>query len=178
MLFPMIRRGDLPADWVAGARRLPSEGHFEGVAQEPHEGTTGGEGRGDAVQIPLAENVPLRQFFEADEVRPLEILNPTMVGRKAAGRTFETAALQIKALAELLVVPRPLPGARPLPNRQPDVTQRFGIRPPHAHRQKTLIRRDVDVEARGVDVAALFVPELDTDVRLVGAPSLTNRVSR
>ena len=61
------------------------------------------------------------------------------------------------------------PGASggPLDDRLPDLAERFGIRPPQAHGQEALARRDVDVETRGMDVAALLVPELDADVGLV-----------
>ena len=42
----------------------------------------------------LAENVLLLQFFDGDEVRPLEVLDPGMIGRESAGRAFEAAAVQ------------------------------------------------------------------------------------
>jgi hypothetical protein len=46
--------------------------------------------------------------------------------------------------------------------------ERFGIRMPHASTNETLVGRDVKVQPRRVDVFADFMPELDTDVRLVG----------
>ena len=95
-----------------------------------------------------------------------------MVGRKAAGRAFEAAAVQREPPAELPVVAGPPPAVGPLDDRLPDPAQRLGVRPPQAHGQEALARRDVDVEARGVDVAALLVAELDADVRLVRLAAL------
>jgi hypothetical protein len=40
------------------------------------------------IQESLAEHVLLLQLFEANEVRPLDILDPRMVGREVAGRAF------------------------------------------------------------------------------------------
>ena len=119
------------------------------------------------VHVTDAEHVALLEFLNGDEVGPLEVLDPRMIGREAAGRALEAVALQGEPLAELAVVAGPAPAVGPLDDRLADLVEGLGFRPPEAHGQEALARRDVDIEARGMDVAALLVAELDADVGLV-----------
>ena len=65
-----------------------------------------------------------------NEVRPLEILDPRMIGREAAGRTFQAVAVQRESLSELPVVACPPPTVGPLDDRLPDLAERLGFGPP------------------------------------------------
>ena len=81
-------------------------------------------------RVSLVEHVLLLQLFNRDEVRPLEVLDVRMIGRKAAGRALEAVAVQRKALPKPLVVARPAPAVGPLDDRLPNLAKGLGLRSP------------------------------------------------
>ena len=94
-----------------------------------------------------------------------------MIGREPARRPLQASAVQVEVLAKLLVVSGAPPTIGPLDNRLPNPAQRLGVGTPRADRQEALVRRDVNVEAGGVNVACQLVAKLNAGVGLVRFPA-------
>ena len=69
------------------------ERHFQGIAQEPHEGTAGGERRRHVLQESRPITSRSSNSSTRNEVGPLQILDERVLGRETARRTLRESRL-------------------------------------------------------------------------------------
>src|SRR5438876_10569036 len=90
-----------------------------------------------------------------------------MVGGEPGGCPLQGIPAEAEARPECLAVRSALPPVRLRDDSRPQLLEGPPVGVPHAGRGEGLSRLEVEVEARGVDVAADPVPEVEADVRLV-----------
>src|SRR6266508_878232 len=162
-----------PSGLRLGASESPgsawSEGQSESLAQEADVRT------GQAAQLGVGGEEALRgdgalvQHGHAHVVLPFEVLGQRVVCGEPGGGPLQCVTAEVEARPELIAVSSPLPPVRLRNDGVPDLLEGFPVGVPHPGRGEGLSRLEVEVEARGVDVAADPVAEVEAHVDLVGA---------